>query len=195
MGMKKMRVPEPAIIHKMTRDGIPVALAESILALGPEGTAPPGRMAIENDPKFQPYLKMLKMRVPQPAVEHRMRKDGIHPVILSQNDRSKPFDHVAFRAKRARERMNKNSSSSSASASSKVAEKIVNDGKTRKTFHWSVAEDESRYEHEFSVFKGGKRALELERDFTSLFVERTISPKSMRRKKGENGGKGAATGK
>ena len=90
--MLKMGVPPPAVKQKMVKDGVDPA----ILDMDP--TKPPSFTktndvdkgpAIQDDPKYQPYLKMLKMGIPPPAVKHKMVKDGINPDILDM-DPTKP---------------------------------------------------------------------------------------------------------
>ncbi len=40
------------------------------------------RVILSAHPTFEKYFKMLKMHVPKPAVQHRMKKDGVNPVAL-----------------------------------------------------------------------------------------------------------------
>ena len=67
----------------------------------------PGFFSIEEDPKFQPYLKMLRMRVPLGAVKNKMRRDGLNPKVLDQEDRSKPFEKPKGKGNRKRKVMPK----------------------------------------------------------------------------------------
>ena len=44
--------------------------------------APPSVSVVGPPTELKPYLKMLRMRLPQVAVEHKMRKDGLDPELL-----------------------------------------------------------------------------------------------------------------
>eukprot|EP00946_MAST-07B_sp_MAST-7B-sp1_P003057 g3057.t1 len=97
--MLKMGVPQQAVKHKMAKDGIDPA----ILDMDP--TKPPttpeavsSGPAIQDDPKYQPYLKMLKMGVPQQAVKHKMAKDGIDPAILDMDPTKPPASSTSTKS-------------------------------------------------------------------------------------------------
>lgn len=48
-----------------------------------------GRPALKNDPKYAKYMKMLKVGMPFPVVQHAMTRDGLDPTIL-EGDHNKP---------------------------------------------------------------------------------------------------------
>lgn len=48
-----------------------------------------GRPALKNDPKYAKYIKMLKVGMPLPVVQHSMTRDGLDPTIL-EGDHNKP---------------------------------------------------------------------------------------------------------
>lgn len=56
-----------------------------------EGTASSdsGRPSLKNDPKYAKYMKMLKIGMPLPVVQHSMTRDGLDPTIL-EGDHNKP---------------------------------------------------------------------------------------------------------
>jgi hypothetical protein len=88
--MLKMRIPAEAVQHKMTKDGVDPKLVE--LVLNPDAGAssvsktpstPEGNgLAPEEQTIADKYLKMLKMRIPPAAVEHKMVKEGVDQNIM-----------------------------------------------------------------------------------------------------------------
>jgi hypothetical protein len=53
---------------------------------GGEPEAP--AVAIKDDPKFAKYFKMLAMHLPRPAVEQKMKADGLDPKVLDMDPNS-----------------------------------------------------------------------------------------------------------
>jgi hypothetical protein len=51
------------------------------------------RVILSAHPTFEKYFKMLKMHVPKPAVQHRMKKDGVNPAALDL-DPNAPYGTV-----------------------------------------------------------------------------------------------------
>jgi len=51
------------------------------------------RPSLEDDPKYAKYLKMLKVGMPLPVVQHAMTRDGLDPTIL-EGDHSKPVQET-----------------------------------------------------------------------------------------------------
>jgi len=93
--MLSMHLPRPAVEMKMAADGVD----PKILDMDPEGpspnqpTTPAGTttaapvpvLLVKDDPKFAKYFKMLSMHLPRPAVEMKMKADGLDPKILDMN--------------------------------------------------------------------------------------------------------------
>lgn len=52
------------------------------------------KSALQNDPKYEKYVKMLKMGMPLPVVKHAMSRDGVDPSIMDDNN-SKPASMAA----------------------------------------------------------------------------------------------------
>lgn len=88
--MLTMGLPEGAVRHKMTQEGID----PRILDLGPdamvsqlskpteiEGIKLEG-IKLEDDPVYSKYFKMLKMGLPDGAVRHKMVQEGVDPRAL-----------------------------------------------------------------------------------------------------------------
>ena len=89
--MLKMGMPVEMAKHAMKRDG----KDDSILDLDPskslksqikahdEGVFP--QIALEDDPEYGKYFKMLKMGLPHDAVKHSLQRDGKDPNILDMD--------------------------------------------------------------------------------------------------------------
>jgi hypothetical protein len=89
--MLKMGIPPPAVKHKMAKDGVdPAILDMDPTKPPPMAEAVSAGPAIQDDPKYQPYFKMLKMGIPPPAVKHKMAKDGVDPAILDMDPTQPP---------------------------------------------------------------------------------------------------------
>lgn len=95
--MLKMHLPRPAVEAKMRAEGVD----PKVLDLDPNKPAPSANAAgkVGDDPKYSKYFKMLKLHMPKPAVEAKMRQEGIDPSILSL-DPQKPMP-ADFAAKAA----------------------------------------------------------------------------------------------
>lgn len=48
-----------------------------------------GKPSLKNDPKYAKYMKMLKVGMPLPVVQHAMTRDGLDPSVL-EGDHNKP---------------------------------------------------------------------------------------------------------
>ena len=79
--MLKMHIPRPAVEAKMRAEGVDPA----ILNLDPSKPLIVGGKTLQDDPKYAKYFQMLKMHIPRPAVEAKMRAEGVDPAILDQN--------------------------------------------------------------------------------------------------------------
>eukprot|EP00536_Pseudo-nitzschia_multiseries_P000695 jgi/Psemu1/142950/gw1.8.129.1 len=86
--MIKLKMPEGAVRHKMTADGVSAKIQESVL--GGETPAPPSSssrpskpagnvssLSREDEMVATPYRKMMKMKMPEGAVRHKMARDGV----------------------------------------------------------------------------------------------------------------------
>ncbi len=51
---------------------------------------------LSEHPSYDKYFKMLKMNVPKPAVQHRMKKDGVNPAALDMDANA---SYVSVKAK------------------------------------------------------------------------------------------------
>ncbi|KAA0173191.1 hypothetical protein FNF27_05279 [Cafeteria roenbergensis] len=101
--MLKVGVPRPAVEIKVREAGLdPAALdadqskpfgkptaagAGGAPAAGPDAA---GGVPLGQDPAYAPFFKMLKVGVPRPAVEIKVREAGLDPAALDA-DQSKPF--------------------------------------------------------------------------------------------------------
>eukprot|EP00968_Pinguiococcus_pyrenoidosus_P019333 scaffold2094_cov239-Pinguiococcus_pyrenoidosus.AAC.7 len=90
--MLKSGVPRPAVEHRMNLDGVDMAAldADPSRPFGEAAAPACGGVALQEDPTYSKYFKMLKSGVPRPAVEHRMRLDGIDTAALDA-DPEKPY--------------------------------------------------------------------------------------------------------
>ena len=96
-----------------------------------------------------------------------MRRDGLNPKVLDQQDRSQPF-------RKPKKKKRKNGKGGDGDGKKKKKKP------TGKAFHWTVSEDQKVYDDSvFSQFKLDDLAQGLDEDFKSLFLERRFSPKSM----------------
>ena len=84
--MMKMKMPEGAVRHKMTSDGIPNHVQDFVINDGGSSSSAPssssgggggGGISDADKARAQPYLKMVKMKMPEGAVRHKMTSDGI----------------------------------------------------------------------------------------------------------------------
>jgi len=97
--MIAVKVPRPAVEMKMKQKG----LDHAILDLGPDGTLPstansgqqgPSSGAkvattkLKDDKEYGPFIKMLAVKVPRPAVEAKMRSKGLDPKYLDMDPES-----------------------------------------------------------------------------------------------------------
>ena len=95
---------ESAEAHNISRDGTTNALLSSMLTnrappqasndhygssasqsedrVSGGGTGHDERPALNNDPKYEKYFKMLKMSMPLLAVQHAMARDGLDPSVM-----------------------------------------------------------------------------------------------------------------
>jgi hypothetical protein len=88
--MLKAGVPEEAVHHKMRKEGLDPAQLSSKAAKSVSDTKAPGDSSSESasetvvpDP-LERFRKMLKAGVPEEAVHHKMRKEGLDPAQLSR---------------------------------------------------------------------------------------------------------------
>nr|CCA16825.1 forminhomology 2 domaincontaining protein putative [Albugo laibachii Nc14] len=78
MGMKKEPEVKNVGLHEMLKKSLHIerkAETESCESLG-------AKLALKDDPTYQQYFKMLKVGLPRPSVEHKMRADQLDPAIL-----------------------------------------------------------------------------------------------------------------
>jgi len=85
--MLKMKVPPEAVQHKMEKDGVSAKIIKAVLGIEAEEkkedsshdeiTLTDAEQSIADS-----YKKMLKMRIPKEAVEHKMKKDGVDQKII-----------------------------------------------------------------------------------------------------------------
>jgi Formin Homology 2 Domain/Subunit CCDC53 of WASH complex len=87
--MLNMMVPAEAVRHKMQKDGIEQHIVSAVLGEAQIGeqklslsSATHGLTVVEQAVAAA-YEKMLKMKIPKEAVEHKMRKDGVNEKIIS----------------------------------------------------------------------------------------------------------------
>ena len=96
LAMLDRGVPLPAVKHEVAKKG----LNPDVMDLDKNRPIPPGfllddsddeveRILIKDDPRYVPYLRMLKMGIPKGAVQHKMVQKGLHPEILDM-DPSEP---------------------------------------------------------------------------------------------------------
>ena len=91
----RMKMPEAAVRHKMNADGVAQHIQDSVLRgevantssssfqpSSPGGTAGPVSSLSKRDEKVAaPYRKMMRMKMPEGAVRHKMNADGVHQHI------------------------------------------------------------------------------------------------------------------
>jgi hypothetical protein len=82
--MLKMRIPPEAVQHKMTKDGVADNIVASVLAEpGQESGTPTEGLSEEEEKIAETYRKMLKLRIPPEAVQHKMAKDQVDARIVT----------------------------------------------------------------------------------------------------------------
>jgi hypothetical protein len=59
--------------------------------------APPGLAALKDDPTYEKYFKMIRMHIPRPAVEIKMRAEDLDPIVLDQ-DPNRPLHWAKWHA-------------------------------------------------------------------------------------------------
>eukprot|EP00537_Pseudo-nitzschia_pungens_P005732 CAMPEP_0172377164 /NCGR_PEP_ID=MMETSP1060-20121228/68758_1 /TAXON_ID=37318 /ORGANISM="Pseudo-nitzschia pungens, Strain cf. cingulata" /LENGTH=942 /DNA_ID=CAMNT_0013104835 /DNA_START=258 /DNA_END=3086 /DNA_ORIENTATION=- len=89
--MLKLRMPEGAVRHKMTSDGVSAKIQDAVFSgESPavpatslsSGSAPPiSSLSPEEEKIAAQYRKMLKLRMPEGAVRHKMTSDGVSAKI------------------------------------------------------------------------------------------------------------------
>ena len=89
--MLKAKVPRPAIELKMRQKGLDPAMLDK----DPESPSPNQQkettaevVALKDDEEYGPFFKMLKARVPRPAIELKMRQKGLDPAMLDKDPES-----------------------------------------------------------------------------------------------------------
>ena len=92
--MLKVGLSPPAVKNKMTKDGVDPSILDMDPTKPPEikkddGPVYADGLAIQDDPKYTKYFKMLKVGLSPPAVKNKMTKDGVDPSILDM-DPTKP---------------------------------------------------------------------------------------------------------
>lgn len=82
--MIRMHIPKMAVALKMSAEGLdPAVLDMNLTEPAPAARkADDAEVAIKDDPKYSKYFKMLRMHIPRPAIEAKMRAEGIDPTIL-----------------------------------------------------------------------------------------------------------------
>ena len=83
--MLKMHLPRPAVEIKMQAEGRDPKVLDTPDAIVP-GTAETKGTPAREDPTYQKFFKMLKMGLPRPAVEIKMKAEGFDPKILDHPD-------------------------------------------------------------------------------------------------------------
>ena len=81
--MLKMKVPKDAVKAKMEQDGVDPSLIAKVLGEEAAPKASSSDLSPEEEKKATVYRKMLKMMIPPEAVEHKMKKEGVDPKIIS----------------------------------------------------------------------------------------------------------------
>jgi hypothetical protein len=130
--MLKMGVPREAVEQKMKRDGF----ITRVLDLG--ANAPVSKLVelekeaqktVGQEELYQKYFKMLKMGVPHPAVQQKMEKDGVNPLVLDlgENAPTSKLEELLSKAK-----------SSSAGGLSTTKKKVSR----QKTIRWDAIPEE-----------------------------------------------------
>ena len=81
--MLKMLIPPEAVRHKMEKDGVDEHIRAIVFpeTMGQNKNDPLILSAAE-EKKAEPYRKMLKMKIPKEAVEHKMRKENVDSKII-----------------------------------------------------------------------------------------------------------------
>ena len=85
--MLKMGIPRADVENKMRQDGLD---PEDFASLFDDGASENKRGEPPADEKYEKYHKMLKMGLPQQAVENKMVQDGVDPAGLNPSPPSKP---------------------------------------------------------------------------------------------------------
>mmetsp|Transcript_3459 Transcript_3459/g.7245 ORF Transcript_3459/g.7245 Transcript_3459/m.7245 type:complete len:1710 (-) Transcript_3459:52-5181(-) len=89
-------------LSSMIANRAPPALSSMLAKRAPQGVkvkdesaspADSGRPSLKNDPKYAKYMKMLKVGMPLPVVQHSMTRDGLDPAIL-EGDHNKPVQEA-----------------------------------------------------------------------------------------------------
>ena len=92
--MKKMGLPEGAIRHKMTQDGIAKELMAEFFGEKQPEIKKAKKEKVELPPLDEnivgKYRKMKKMGLPDGAIQHKMVQDGIDQAIINQFFNIKP---------------------------------------------------------------------------------------------------------
>ncbi|KAJ8611740.1 hypothetical protein CTAYLR_009513 [Chrysophaeum taylorii] len=85
--MLKMHIPRPAVEAKMTAEGVDPAILDLDPCKPTTTTSPTNetKVKLKDDPKYAKYFKMLKMHLPRPAVEAKMKAEGVDPSVLDMN--------------------------------------------------------------------------------------------------------------
>eukprot|EP00980_Cylindrotheca_fusiformis_P002473 scaffold584_cov132-Cylindrotheca_fusiformis.AAC.26 len=87
--MLKLKIPVEGVRHKMEKDGVDVKIILAVLGDNGTTTKTSNATTVTNtlssadEEAAAPYRKMLKLRMPKEAVEHKMKKDGISPKIMA----------------------------------------------------------------------------------------------------------------
>jgi len=82
--MLKMNVPPPAVEHKMRNENVSPHVIELLFpdSKPPAVPAAPPTLTKQEEEQVTKYQKMLKLNVPPPAVEHKMRKEGVSDAVI-----------------------------------------------------------------------------------------------------------------
>lgn len=89
--MLKLKIPKEAVRHKMEKDGVCSKVIDMVLGVDTTSSDASKKGAEMNASGLTPqeeivaagYRKMLKMRIPQEAVRHKMEKESVDPKIIA----------------------------------------------------------------------------------------------------------------
>ena len=85
-----------------TSTSVPASSSDSVLPVVPPAAAATEIqttgsefVAIKDDPRYAPFFKMLRVGVPLPVVEGKVKAAGLNPALLSDPEASAPLENVA----------------------------------------------------------------------------------------------------
>ena len=82
--MLKVSIPPDAVRHKMTKDGVDEKIVAAVLSEPSQAAkqSTNGGLSVEEEKIAETYRKMLKLKIPPEAVEHKMTKDNVDSRIV-----------------------------------------------------------------------------------------------------------------